>query len=88
MSATYEERLDELLALAAHSGRATEHYVESRCGMWRITPVYGGLTRPERYELRLNWNVVGSGQTQAECKNVALCLISPSARRTADQGKG
>jgi len=55
--------------------RAVEHYVESHCGRWWITPIYGGLTRPERYELKHNatgvvggWKTVGSGQTQRECK--------------------
>lgn len=57
---------------------ATGHYVESHCGRWWITPIYGGLTRLERYELQRNaagavggWKVVGSGQTQRECKLVA-----------------
>lgn len=58
--------------------RSDGDYVESHCGRWWITPIYGGLTRPERYELRHNasgtvggWKVVGSGQTQRACKAVA-----------------
>ena len=58
--------------------RSTGDYVESHCGHWWITPIYGGLTRPERYELNHNatltvggWKAVGSGQTQRECKAVA-----------------
>jgi len=42
--------------------------VESHCGRWHITPIYGGCTRPESYELRFDHKVVGSGQTQRECK--------------------
>jgi hypothetical protein len=55
--------------------RSTGDFVESNCGEWSITPIYGGLTRPERYQLSHNatgaiggWKVVGSGQTQRECK--------------------
>lgn len=61
--------------------RAVEHYVESHCGRWWITPIYGGLTRPERYELNHNatgaigaWKAVGSGQTQSECKSLAEAM--------------
>jgi hypothetical protein len=48
--------------------RPTEHFVVSHCGLWRITPIYGGLTRPESYQLLFHGQVVGSGQTQRECK--------------------
>jgi hypothetical protein len=41
--------------------RSTGDYVESHCGRWWITPIYGGCTRPERYELRLDNRVVGGG---------------------------
>lgn len=81
--------------------RSSGHYVDSHCGRWWITPVYGGLTQPESYILRRNhagiaraeaspftldlprgaapltfqsqmqWETVGSGQTQRECKEVA-----------------
>jgi hypothetical protein len=51
--------------------RSTGDYVTSHCGRWDITPIYGGLTRPESYELRLDYKVVGTGQTQRECKEVA-----------------
>jgi len=61
--------------------RSTGDYVESHDGRWWITPIYGGCTRPERYELRHRgeptdeqadgWRVVGSGSTQHECKAVA-----------------
>ena len=30
-----------------------------------------GLTRPESYQLRLDWKVVGSGSSQRECKDEA-----------------
>jgi len=42
--------------------------VESWDRCWRIEPVYGGLTRPESYKVLYNGIVVGSGQTQRECK--------------------
>jgi len=56
--------------------RATGDFVESHCGRWWITPVYGGLMRPESYELQFKrlpnaWCVVGSGSTQRECKEDA-----------------
>jgi hypothetical protein len=54
-----------------HWKRSTGHFVESHCGLWHITPIYGGLTRPESYELwfgLLDRYRVGSGQTQRECK--------------------
>ena len=41
--------------------RSTGDYVESHCGRWWITPIYGGCPRPERYELRLDDRVVGGG---------------------------
>lgn len=63
--------------------RADEHFVESHCGRWWITPIYGGGTRPERYDLNRNesgtvggWKVVGSGQTQRECKEDAEHVTS------------
>lgn len=54
--------------------RSTGDFVESHCGFWHITPIYGGLTRPERYELWFGAESrrrVGSGSTQRECKAVA-----------------
>ena len=48
--------------------RSTGDFAESHCSRWLITPIYGGCTRPERYELRLDNEVVGAGQTQRECK--------------------
>ena len=51
--------------------RSTGDYVESHCGRWWITPIYGGCTRPERYELRLDDRVVGGGASQRECKEDA-----------------
>ena len=51
--------------------RSTGDYVESHCGRWWITPIYGGCTRPERYELRLDNRVVGGGANQRECKEDA-----------------
>jgi len=45
--------------------RSTGDYVESHNGTWWITPIYGGLTRPESYQLQTKtdggWKVVGSG---------------------------
>lgn len=65
---------------------AKADFVESHCGRWWITPIYGGLTRPERYELSRNetravggWKVVGSGSTQRECKAVADQLRQEAA---------
>jgi hypothetical protein len=67
-----EERVRELEA-EVHGD-----FVESHCGKWWITPIYGGLTRPERYDLQHNasgvvggWMVVGGGQTQRDCKVIA-----------------
>ena len=61
-----------------HWKRSTGDFVESHCGAWWITPIYGGLTRPERYELLMKttdgWKIVGSGATQRECKEVAANL--------------
>jgi hypothetical protein len=58
--------------------RSFNDYVESYCGKWWITPIYGGCTRPEQYVLQHNptlspsgWKIVGSGQTQRECKDIA-----------------
>ena len=51
--------------------RSTGDYVESHCGRWWITPIYGGCTRPERYELRLDNRIVGGGANQRECKEDA-----------------
>lgn len=51
--------------------RSTGHFVDSHCGFWHIVPKYGGLTRPESYELWFGTSerkCVGSGQTQRECK--------------------
>ena len=54
--------------------RSTGDYVESHCDRWWITPIYGGGTRPERYELRLDNRVVGGGANQRECKEDAARL--------------
>jgi len=66
--------------------RSTGDFVESHCGTWWITPIYGGLTRPERYELQIKtadgWHVVGSGSTQREAKADAARL-DVAARRDA-----
>ena len=58
--------------------RADDGFVESHCGRWWITPIYGGLTRPESYTLLRNatgsvggWKQTGTGSTQRECKMVA-----------------
>jgi len=52
--------------------RANDGFVSSHCGRWRITPVYGGLTRAEWYEL---WHddksVSGHCATQREAKEDA-----------------
>ena len=69
--------------------RSTEHYVESTDGYWWITPIYGGLTRPEGYILNHNptgvtggWRVVGSGETQKECKIDADRLLASSSSKS------
>jgi hypothetical protein len=59
--------------------RSTGDFVDSHCRLWHITPVYGGLTRPESYVLWFGvsngkWKRVGSGQTQRECKASAEAL--------------
>ncbi len=51
--------------------RSSGDFVESHCGRWWITPIYGGLTRPESYVVRMGDKVVGSGSTQRECKAIA-----------------
>jgi hypothetical protein len=51
--------------------RSTGDHVESHCGRWLITPIYGGLTRPESYQLWLDGKLFGSGQTQQDCKWLA-----------------
>lgn len=59
--------------------RSTGDYVESHCGRWWITPIYGGCTRPERYQLRLDNRVVGGGatqRTQRECKEDAARIFA------------
>lgn len=65
--------------------RSTGDFVEAHCGFWHITPIYGGLTRPESYELWFGASTrrrVGSGQTQRECKAVAQDLDNiPGQRR-------
>ncbi len=52
--------------------RATGDFVESHCGRWQITPVYGGLTRPESYKLWLDGKCIDSGSTQRECKGYVV----------------
>jgi hypothetical protein len=56
---------------------------ESHCVHWWITPIYGGLTRPESYVVRLDNKVVGSGSTQRECKEVSEGLQRDRARERA-----
>jgi hypothetical protein len=58
--------------------RSFNDYVESYCGKWWITPIYGGCTRPAlgcaARHIALSpsgWKIVGSGQTQRECKDIA-----------------
>lgn len=62
--------------------RSTGDFVESHCGTWWITPIYGGLTRPEHYELQTKtadgWRVVGSGSTQREAKEDAARFSDPA----------
>jgi hypothetical protein len=64
--------------------RAKEHYVYSHCGKYVISPIYGGLTRPESYIVSYENKRIGSGQTQRECKDVAdehaFVLILESAK--------
>ncbi len=64
--------------------RSTRDFVESRCGFWHIIPIYGGLTRPESYELWFGastWRRVGSGSTQRACKSVAEGLNNEPGQR-------
>ena len=66
--------------------RSTGDFVESHCGRWSITPIYGGLTRPESYQLRevhRAHRVVGSGSTQRECKELAKDVDLPQIRKGA-----
>lgn len=63
-----------------HWKRSTGDFVESHCGRWWITPIYGGLTRPESYVVRFDNKVVGSGSTQRECKERAEALQSDLLR--------
>lgn len=52
--------------------RANDGFVESHCGRWRITPQYGGLTRPECFQLWLDDKLVsGWNQNQREAKEDA-----------------
>jgi hypothetical protein len=32
-------------------GKSEEGYVESKCGRWRIVPLYCGTTSPQMYEI-------------------------------------
>lgn len=43
--------------------RSTGDFVESHCGQWFPTPIYGGFTK-----------IVGSGSTQHECKALSQGL--------------
>ena len=58
--------------------RSTGDFVESHCGRWNITPIYGGLTRPESYVLYCDGKVVGSGSTQHEAKEDAARFSDPA----------
>jgi hypothetical protein len=52
--------------------RANDGFVESHCGRWRITPQYGGLTRPECFQLWLDDKLVsGWNANQREAKEDA-----------------
>lgn len=63
--------------------RSTGDFVESHCGRWRITPQYGGLTRPEAYDLWLDDKCVSSwNQNQREAKEEAERIAS----RIVDKG--
>jgi len=66
---------DGKLSMHVRWKRSTGDYVESHCGRWWITPIYGGGTRPERYELRFDNRVVGSGENQRECKKEAASYV-------------
>ena len=57
--------------------RANDGFVESVDGQWAITPLYCGCTRPQMFELRRTSDytkVVGSGETQKQCKERAEYL--------------
>lgn len=72
--------------------RSTGDFVESHCGAWWITPIYGGLTRPERYDLQVKtadgWKVVGSGSSQRECKAESKRLDDWAADQVAATRQG
>lgn len=64
--------------------RSTGHFVDSHCGFWHITPIYGGLCNPESYELWFGAESrrrVGSGQTQRECKVTAKDMTHASKEK-------
>ncbi len=63
--------LETLAFHAVRWKRSDDGFVVSRCGFWRIAPVYGGGTRPESYKLYFDNRMAGSGQTQRECKAIA-----------------
>jgi hypothetical protein len=54
--------------------RSDDGFSVSHDGRLRISPIYGGLTRPESYQIWLDDKVVGSGATQRECKLIAADL--------------
>lgn len=51
--------------------RAQEHYVDSHCGRWKITPEYWSCVSPRYFKLWHDKKVVGGGETQRECKEEA-----------------
>lgn len=66
-------------------GRATDGYVDSKCGLWKITPCYWGRTRPVWFQLeRLivdvggkRWKVMSTTcGSQREAKELAEHLLN------------
>lgn len=56
--------------------RASEGFVESRDGRWRIVPLYCGSTRPQLYDLTRDDKVVsGYHATQREAKEEAEWIV-------------
>jgi len=52
--------------------RSEDGYVESKCGMWKITPLYWGCVRPQNYQLWLGSKKCGGfHETQTEAKKAA-----------------
>jgi hypothetical protein len=57
--------------------KPNDGFVESKCGLWFITPLYCGCTRPQAYELRHKSDytkVLDESENQKGCKEAAHIL--------------